>query len=132
MTISEAVREKTFITICLMDFLTILPLIYMAGTYKAMGIQLGGYDDLTLTSIGSLGTVANGLFRIIWGAIYDKFGFTTSYRIILLAELIVCALIVKTAELNAYFYAIWIFLGFQSLGAHFVLFPLALIKAYGQ
>ena len=27
---------------------------------------------------------------------------------------------------------LWIFLAYQSLGAHFVIFPLVLIKAYGQ
>ena len=120
-----------FLLVCLMDFLTILPLVYMAGTFKAMGIQLGGIDDFTLTWIGSIGNVANGLFRVFWGAIYDKAGFTHVYRIILFIEFFVCILMVKTVTLSPFLYMLWVFLAYQSLGAHFVIFPLVLIKAYG-
>ena len=38
LTIKEALRDKTFHLALLMDFLTILPMIYMAGTFKTMAI----------------------------------------------------------------------------------------------
>ena len=37
-TVKEAIRDKTFHLALLMDFLTILPMIYMAGTFKTMAI----------------------------------------------------------------------------------------------
>ena len=76
-----------------MDTLTIFPVIYMASVFKTMGMSLGGYDDAYLTLIGSLGSVANGLSRIVWGMMQDKTGFVAIYKIILIVELVVFSLL---------------------------------------
>ena len=54
-----------------MDFLTIFPLFYVSSVYKVMGMQLGGYDDKLLTWVGSIGSLANGLSRAVWGPLQD-------------------------------------------------------------
>ena len=124
--------DKAFILICSMEFFTILPLIYMAGTFKAMGMQLGRLDDFTLTLIASCGNIANGLCRIFWGALNDKVDFKFLYRLILLVEFVLCASMVRVVESSPYLYFVWIFLAYSCLGGHFVLFPLVMMKAYGQ
>lgn len=76
-----------------MDFLTIFPVLYLASVFKTMGMQMGGYDDHFLTWIGSIGSLANGLSRVVWGPIQDKIGFCTMYKIVIGIELLVCSLL---------------------------------------
>ena len=106
-----------------MDLLSIFPLIYLPSVFKTMGMQLGGIDDKFLTLVGSIGSVANGLSRIVWGPLQDKIGFKTIYRIVLCTELLVCSLMVTIVKTNQYLYLIWVFLSYLCLGAHFVIFP---------
>ena len=55
-----------------MDFLTVMPMVFLSSEFKVMALQLGDYDDKYLTWIGSIGTIANGASRIIMGALSDK------------------------------------------------------------
>ena len=76
-----------------MDFLSIFPLLYLASVFKTMGMQLGHYDDAFLTWIGSIGSLANGLSRVVWGPMQDKTGFRKIYQVVLGIELLVCSLL---------------------------------------
>ena len=118
--------------LCLMDFLSIFPAFYMASVTKTMGMQKGGIDDEFLTWIGSIGSVANGLSRIIWGPIQDKTGFKAIYRVVLVIELLVCSLITFIVQTNRYLYMVWVFMGYMCLGAHFVLTPNCILAIFGM
>ena len=85
-----------------------------------------------MTLIGSCGNIANGLSRIFWGALNDKVEFKNLYRIILCIEFVVCALMVRIVKVSPYLYLVWVFFAYAILGGHFVLFPLVMMKAYGQ
>ena len=76
----------------MMDFLSIFPIYYLSSVFKVMGMELGGFDDLMLTTVGSFGSLANGLSRVILGSMQDKSGFSAIYRTILVLELFVCIL----------------------------------------
>lgn len=62
-------EEKQFWILCIIDFFGLFSLYYMASTYKVMGMQLGGYDDEFLTWVGSIGSLANGASRAVWGCV---------------------------------------------------------------
>jgi len=114
-----------------MDTLTMFPVFYMASVFKTMGMALGGYDDQYLTLIGSLGSVANGLSRIMWGTMQDKTGFVAIYKVIIVVELVVFSLLPYIVEENKYLYLMAIFAGYLCLGAHFVIFPNCVIAIFG-
>ena len=114
-----------------MDFLSIFPLLYLASVFKTMGMQLGHYDDAFLTWIGSIGSLANGLSRVVWGPMQDKTGFRKIYQVVLGIELLVCSLLPLIVKTNKYLYLVWVFMSYLCLGAHFVIFPNAIIALFG-
>ena len=114
-----------------MDILTIFPVIYMASVFKTMGMSLGDYDDQFLTLVGSLGSIANGLSRIVWGSIQDSTGFVTIYRIVIAIELIVFSLIPFIVKTDKYLYLLAVFAGYLCLGAHFVIVPNCINAIFG-
>ena len=114
-----------------MDFLTMFPLFYLSSVFKTMGMQIGDIDDYFLTWIGSIGSLANGLSRVVWGPIQDKVGFLPIYRTVLVMELLVCSLLPLIVQANKYLYLIWVFMGFLCLGAHFVIFPNVIVQIFG-
>jgi hypothetical protein len=63
----EGIKEPQFHLLLAMDMCSIFSFLYLASVYKTIGIQVGGLDDYTLTVIGSLGGLANGLSRVFWG-----------------------------------------------------------------
>ena len=114
-----------------MDFLSFFGLMILASNFKTMGMQKGGYEDLFLTVVGSVGSVANGLSRVLWGPLQDKTGFRPLYRIVLVTELILFSTLPSIVQANQYIYLIWVFTCYLCLGAHFVLFPNAIIGIFG-
>lgn len=66
-----------------MDACSIFTGIYISSVYKTMALK--ELDDRTLTVIGALGGLANGLSRLMWGLLYDKYGFKPLYTCVLFA-----------------------------------------------
>ena len=56
----------------------------ISNNYKVYGMTTIG-DDLFLTTVGSVGSAANGVSRFIWASLMDKFG----YKRVFLAMLII-------------------------------------------
>jgi len=115
-----------------MDFCSIFPLFLLSSIWKTVGLQVGGIDDYTLTLIGSMGSIANGLSRMFWGPVQDKTGFLFVYRTVLALELIVCLSLYWSVTVSPFVYMIVIFFGFVCLGAHFVMFPGIILKVFGM
>jgi MFS transporter, OFA family, oxalate/formate antiporter len=67
LTFGEGIKEHQLHLLLAMDMCSVFTFIYMASVYKTIGIQVGGLDDYTLTVIGSLGGLANGISRMVWG-----------------------------------------------------------------
>ena len=132
LTFKEGLRTRIFWAIFFMDFCSIFPLFLISQIWKTVGLQLGGMDDYTLTIIGSLGSIANGLSRIFWGPVQDKTSFLFVYRTILVIELIVCLSLYWAVHVSPLVYMIVIFCAFICLGAHFVMFPGLIIKVFGM
>ena len=131
LTVRDALHHRQFYLICLMDFLSIIPLMYMSGHYKVMGLTLSDQDDYTLTVIGSIGSLANGGSRVLMGPLQDKIGFSKVYLIILIIEFFVCFFITSVVSFNSTLYLIFVFLAFFCLGSHFTMFPIVMLKVFG-
>ena len=131
LTVSEALCQRQYWVLVAMDFCTLFPLLYMASVYKIMGMQIGNYDDNFLTIVSSIGAIANGLSRVVWGYVQDMTGFRTIYKIVLVTELFFCTLVPYVVKLNGPLYLIMIFLGNMCLGAHFVIFPNCIVSIFG-
>ena len=114
-----------------MDFLSFMPLMQLASNFKTMGMQVGGYEDLFLTVVGSVGSVANGLSRVVWGPMQDKTGFRPLYLTVLITTLLLFSTLPSVVKANQYLFLIWVFVNYLCLGAHFVLFPNAIISIFG-
>lgn len=124
-------QTRQFYLIYLMDFMSIFPIYYLAQVFKVYGMELGGFDDLMLTTVGSFGSLANGFSRVILGSMQDKSGFSSIYRTICALELFVCIFTPTIVTTNKWAYLVIIFVTFGCLGAHFVIFPNVMLKIYG-
>jgi MFS family permease len=132
LTFKEGLRTRTFWAIFAMDFCSIFPLFLISQIWKTVGLQQGGMDDYTLTMIGSLGSIANGLSRMFWGPVQDKTSFLFVYRTVLAMELAVCLSLYWAVTISPWVYMIVIFFSFVCLGAHFVMFPGLVLKVFGM
>ena len=62
---------------------------------------------------------------------YDKIGFRIIYKIVIATELLVCSLMPYIVKSNKYLYLVWVLISFLCYGAHFVIFPGAIISIFG-
>ena len=131
MSFNRAVRIRRFWTIVLMDSLSAFGLFYLAGTYFQLGDMIGEIDEKWLRLIGALCGFASGIFKVFWGYIFDKHGFRWTYNYVLLIELTMCLFVTIVVRWGPFCYAIWVFMGFICLGAHFVIFPAVLVRVFG-
>ena len=116
----------------IMDFCSVFPLFMLSSVWKTVGLHVGGIDDYTLTLIGSLGSVANGLSRVVWGPVQDATCFTFVYKTVLITEVLVCVSLYYAVKVSSFLYMIVVLLGFTCLGAHFVMFPGVIVKMFGM
>jgi MFS family permease len=56
--------------------------IYMASVYKTVAED--SLLDHELTLAGALGSACNGLSRVMWAALMDKYGFKKVYLVLML------------------------------------------------
>jgi len=105
---------------------------YVSSIFKSMAIQLGdgSIDDRFLTFIGAVGGLTNGGSRIFWGYLQDLFGFKRIYAFILVTQIVVSMTLIHVLTSKT-LYLVWILIGYNCLGAHFVLFPTVLLKVFG-
>jgi MFS family permease len=115
-----------------MDICSLFTFLYVSSVFKTMAIQLGNgaLDDHWLTLTGAIGGLANGGSRIFWGYLQDIFGFKKIYAFILVTQVLV-SLTLTSVVTNKVLYMVWILIGYNCLGAHFVLFPTVLLKVFG-
>ena len=67
-----------------MMFFSMIPAYYISQVAKSLGIELGGYDDIFLTTVVSIGSIFNGSSKIIIGILQDYVGFKPLYQAIMI------------------------------------------------
>ena len=107
---------------------------YLAFNYKGLAFQENSYfleHDHLITIVGSLGILANGLFRIMWGYLFDKFSFETLIRTINLVLLACCALVLLAVEYFAS-YLVLVIMSYLAYGGIYALMPTQCVRVMGQ
>ena len=127
--LSQAFKSSLFYYLLIFLMLSTSNGVFLAANYKNLGI-LSIPDDNFLNIIGSLGSLSNGVGRIIWGVLLDKYQFKTSY-ILLLSLQFIEAISLKYILEFQWIYLIWVGVSFFCLGGHFVLFPAFCVKCFG-
>lgn len=100
----------------------------MASIYKQ--INLENLSDRTLTIAGAIGTVCNGVSRVFWPTLQDRFGFRRIYYCLLTVQLIT-SLFIYRVKSNAELYILCVALSFLCEGGHFSMFSVAGVTIFG-
>ena len=127
--LSEALKSHLFWLLLVLFTFSASGGLFLAANYKNLGI-ISIPDDNFLNAVGSVGAIANGGGRVIWGLLMDRFHFQKSFFILLSLELIEGFLLRFILGVK-WVYLLLVGTGFFWLGGHPVLFPTFCIKSFG-
>ena len=117
---------------CVMLFGSIFYGIFLVSSFKNFGSSEGGIDDSVLTLAGSIGAFVNGIFRVLWSGMLDKFSFKIIYSIILVIQIIMAWSIYFTVHIaEGKLYMVWIIISYACLGGNFSTFPVFSVQVFG-
>lgn len=87
-------------------------------------------SDKTLTLAGALGSLMNGISRIFWPILEDRYGFKPVMAVVLTMQTI-AILFINSSKDSAPIYTTLIVLTFMSNGAYNSIFPNLAVKIFG-
>jgi len=102
----------------------------LTNTYRTFG-QEKNLDPLALQWLSKVYTILNTLGRIVWGIIYDKYGFTVPYIFVCVNQ-IVWGIIIYFSSVNIVTYFIVVCFGVLSLAGQVILFPNVMKVIFGN
>ena len=111
-TVGEALQTWKFYHMALMIYCSAFYGMYMAVVFKNFGSVYGNISDSMLTLAGSLGAACNGLSRVFWATLFDKFGFKIIFGIIVVTEIIISSTIFFVVSYSDVMYVVWVCIGF--------------------
>lgn len=100
------------------------------SNYKLYG-EYNNYDDSFLSTVGTVGSIFNGISRIFWGSLMEKF---TIHQIIFVnVSIQICISFTYrwVAEYGALFF-IWTVLGYFCYGGWLSVLPTLVTRVYGK
>ena len=103
---------------------------FIAFNYKEYGM-LKIDDDSFLTTIGSFGAIFNGVGRLFWGVMFDKFSFRVISSLIN-AVLLGTAIIVPFMVENQYLYLVIVAVIYFCYGGNYSVYPTHTVRIFGQ
>lgn len=103
---------------------------FNAGLWKVYG-QSCSYDDRFLAVTGSLSSVANGLGRIFWGTIADKFSYKVAMACVTCLMMALMLSFNASEEVGPGLYMVYVIGIFLSFSGTFSLMPTACVKTFG-
>jgi len=113
-----------------MFFLSVFYGIFLVNVTKSFGNSNVTNNDSFLTTVGALGSVANGVSRFIWAFLQDKLGFKKVYMVLLVLQLILTSTIYFIATVPG-LYLVWVMLSLSCEGGNFSMFPTVTSATYG-
>jgi hypothetical protein len=114
----------------------------IANNYKIYGFSKLG-DDFFITTVGSIGSIFNGVFRIVWACLYNKSNFKKVFFTLLVIQVRssfillftpLKAILCGTFDLvsgNKAAFLIWYDFSMGTFGGLFSLFPSVTTKVFG-
>ncbi|VDO13134.1 unnamed protein product [Rodentolepis nana] len=133
-TIMQALRSIDFYILWFIVFLDIIPVVLLTSTYKIFGFDLN-FPDEFLSPIATTSAAFNCLGRVFWGFMVDKFSSKCpmmTFLSIWAAVFITFPFVGAGSKASGQpLYAIWVFLLFFALSAHFVVVPATCNRIFG-
>ena len=102
-------------------------------SYKPFGENTsshGQIDDKTLTWAASIGAGLNGLSRIFFGSLVDKYSFKTLMSVMMTIQLVNACVCFWAAHVPALFF-ICIMVNYLVLGGFYTIFPVSITNVFG-
>ena len=103
---------------------------FVAFNYKEYGL-IFIKDDQYLSILGSIGSISNGVFRLIWGTMMDYFSYRTNKLMTFGIFILSCSTIVWSVH-NQVSYLITVIFAYGCYGGLYVVYPTQTIKILGK
>jgi len=129
LTLKECLFSTQFLLCFTMVGCTLLFGFLLTNTYRPFGISMH-LNELGIQSLSKVYTLLNTFSRILWGLLYDKFGFKYPYLFVCINQ-IVCSSLIYFSANNIYTYFICCCFGVLSFSGHIILFPNLVNKKFG-
>jgi len=129
LTLKECLFSTQFLLCFTMVGCTLLFGFLLTNTYRPFGISMH-LNELGIQSLSKVYTLLNTFSRILWGLLYDKFGFKYPYLFVCINQ-IVCSSLIYFSANNIYTYFICCCFGVLSFSGHMILFPNLVNKKFG-
>lgn len=104
--------------------------LFVAFNYKEYGLYYIN-DDHYLSILGSIGSVGNGVFRMIWGVMMDKFTFKQNTYLMIAIFVASCGTIIWSVQNNAT-YLITILITTGTYGGLYSVYPTQTVRMLGR
>lgn len=104
---------------------------FVAFNYKEYGMIKITDDDSFLTLVGSLGAIFNGLGRLFWGIMFDKFSFKLISSCINIVLLIFAITLPYLVEIK-YLFLIGVCLIYFCYGGNYAVYPTHTVRLFGH
>ena len=129
LSLKECLLSTEFLLCFTMVGCTLLFGFLLTNTYRTFG-NAKELDELGMQTLSKIYTLLNTFSRLLWGLLYDKFGFKNPYRFVCINQIICSSLIYLSAN-NIYTYFICCCFGVLSFSGHIILFPNLITKKFG-
>ena len=129
LTLKESIFSIQFLLCFIIVGCTLLFGFLLTNTYRPFGLSME-LNELGIQSLSKVYTLLNTFSRIIWGIIYDKFGFKYPYIIVCVNQIICSSLIYFSSKYIVTYFIICCF-GVLSFSGHIILFPNLITKIFG-
>lgn len=84
--LKEILHDKRIYQIIIMNFCTLYFCFMVTNTNRSFG-QLNLLNEKVLSNLSKVAAIINGSGRLVWGALFDKFGFKKLYILIVAVEI---------------------------------------------
>ena len=129
LTLKECLFSVQFLLCFTMVGCTLLFGFLLTNTYRPFGVSMH-LNELGIQTLSKAYTLLNTFSRILWGLLYDKFGFKYPYSFVCINQ-IVCSSLIYLSAKNIYTYFICCCFGVLSFSGHMILFPNLVTKKFG-
>jgi MFS transporter, OFA family, oxalate/formate antiporter len=126
---ADCLKTPQFVQILLITLLSGSIGLFFIANYKRIG--LNAHPDSFVTIVGSVAALSNGLFRIVWGYLLDKYSYKSVNSLILLLQILLCSSFYFIVKVD-YLYLLWVGLIFCCHGGVNTMLAPVSMKLYGQ
>mmetsp|Transcript_10172 Transcript_10172/g.13341 ORF Transcript_10172/g.13341 Transcript_10172/m.13341 type:complete len:507 (+) Transcript_10172:169-1689(+) len=128
----QTLNTRPFQTFWTMIMLSAQSGLNTVGVYKVYGSLFENLQSDSFHSlVGGLGSLCNGVGRVMWGMVLDKIGYKTAYAVCITMQ-IVCMAIFPLASASKFTYALAVCLMFLCMGGNFAMAPTTCIEIWGN